>query len=149
MFATLEKDIKNIICKTYNAIDNNDNLNTITNKLIFELPPEKFINDFDISTNIALCIAKDLHQNPLEIANKLKQEIQNLEYIDNIAVEKPAFLNIKLKDNILLQMAENVSQNGDRNIIKNLGNGEKVNVEFCSANPTRRCPCIFIAQKWL
>ena len=136
MLAKLEKDIKNIICKTYNTIDNNNHLNTITNKLIFELPPEKFINDFDISTNIALCIAKDLHQNPLEIAHELKNEIQKLEYIDNIIVEKPAFLNIKLKDNILWQMAEDVSRNGDRKIIKNLGNGERVNVEFCSANPT-------------
>lgn len=137
MLIQLENDVKNILYEKYGkSLKDKNNIKHIISKLIFELPPEKFIDNFDVSTNIALCIAKDLQKSPLDIADELKNEIQKLEYVDNINIEKPAFLNIKFKDNILLHTAFNISKNGDKNIVKNLGNGEKINVEFCSANPT-------------
>ena len=131
MLQKLEKDITDIILSFYKDIDKN-----LLEKLILELPPEKFENEVDISTNIALILSKAVKQNPMQVAEKIKCEIEKKNYIDSCKIVKPAFLNIKLKDNILLEMVEDICKNGDRNIVKNLGRKGKVNVEFGSANPT-------------
>ncbi|MBQ7536603.1 MAG: arginine--tRNA ligase [Rickettsiales bacterium] len=131
MLQQLENDIKKIILSLYKDIDR-----ALLDKLILELPPEKLENDVDISTNIALILSKAAKKNPMEIANEMVAEIQKIDYVSACEVVKPAFINIKLKDNILFAMVEDICQNGDKNLVKNLGNGEKANVEFCSANPT-------------
>ena len=130
MLQQLEEDIKDIISYLYN-VDKK-----IFEKLVLELPPEKIENDFDISTNIALILAKVLNHNPMDIAGAIIDEIKKKDYIENVDVARPAFINLKLKDSILFRMVEDICKNGDKNLIKNLGNNEKVNVEFCSANPT-------------
>ena len=131
MLQQLENDIKQIITTLYPDIDK-----TLLEKLILELPPEKIENEIDISTNIALILSKAVKQNPMEIATKITEKLQNLNYIDNCDVVKPAFINIKINDNILYQMVDDICKNGEKNLVKNLGKGEKVNVEFGSANPT-------------
>ena len=131
MLQRLENDIKKIILALYKDIDR-----ALLDKLILELPPEKLENDVDISTNIALILSKAAKKNPMEIANEMAAEIQKISYVAACEVVKPAFINIKLEDEILFAMVEDICQNGDKNLVKNLGNGEKVNVEFCSANPT-------------
>ena len=131
MLQQLENDIKRIILALYKDIDKG-----LLEKLILELPPEKIENEFDISTNIALILSKAAKKNPMEIANEMVAEITKLDYVAACEVVRPAFINIKLKDNILFAMIEDICQNRDKNLVKNLGNGEKINVEFCSANPT-------------
>ncbi|MBR1428752.1 MAG: arginine--tRNA ligase [Rickettsiales bacterium] len=131
MLQQLENDIKKIILTLYKDIDS-----ALLDKLILELPPEKLENEVDISTNIALILSKAAKKNPMEIANEMVAEIQNIDYVAACEVIKPAFINIKLKNNILFATIEDICKNGDKNLVKNLGNGKKVNVEFCSANPT-------------
>lgn len=130
MLQRLEHDIQNIITSLYKVGDE------VLNKLVLELPPEKVADSCDISTNIALILAKDIKQNPMDIANIIAEKLQAVDYIAKCEVVKPAFINITLTDDILFQMVEDVCNNGDKNLVKNLGNNEKVNVEFCSANPT-------------
>lgn len=132
MLQNIEQDIKNILINSYNNQINNDDLK----KLVIELPPIKLENDFDISTNIALILTKKLKQKPMEIANNIVKKLSKIDYIENIDLSKPAFINIKLKDNFLFKIIENINNFGDKNLTKNIGNGEKINVEFCSANPT-------------
>ena len=59
----LEK-IKKSTIKNKKKLDFKEN--QILNKLIVELPPENF--DCDLSTNIALILAKKTNQNPRKIA---------------------------------------------------------------------------------
>ena len=130
MLQKIEEDIKNIIADLY-KIDF-----CFLNNLTLEFPPEKLENDFDISTNIALILAKSVKKQPIEIANKIAEKISKLNYIENCNIAAPAFINIKLNDNILIEMINDINNFGDKHLIKNLGNKSKVNVEFCSANPT-------------
>ncbi len=130
MYQKIEQDIKNILIKSYNV--DNETLE----KLILELPPEKLENDFDISTNIALILSKKIDKQSIDIANDIIKKLLKLNYIEKCCTAKPAFINIKLKDDFLLKMIKNINNYGNKNLIKKIGNGEKVNIEFCSANPT-------------
>jgi len=107
-----------------------DNLNGIN----VDIPPIKF--NCDISTNVAMILSKPNQKSPFEIANLITKELNNEANIENIAVEKPGFINIKFKksfwSNFLTEVINNYKTYGIN--IKQ----EKKNylVEFVSANPT-------------
>ena len=90
MLQRLEYDIKNIITNLYKVGDE------ALNKLVLELPPEKIADSCDVSTNIALILAKTAQQNPMDIANIIAEKLRAVDYIAKCEVVKPAFINITL-----------------------------------------------------
>ena len=61
-----------------------------TEQIIVEKPNNKVNGDY--SSNIAMRLAKQLHKNPMEIAETISQVIKE-EYIENIKDEKTGFIN--------------------------------------------------------
>ena len=100
-----------------------------------EIPPSHF--DYDISTNVALILAKPNNMSPMEISTKIVQLIKNEDdYIDIINTAKPGFINIKFKNDFWNIFVKDILFNN-----KNYGINEKVKkknylIEFVSANPT-------------
>ncbi len=90
----------------------------------------------DFSSNIALSISKELSQNPLETAQKLKVSMgdSSLE-IDEITVSKPGFINFKISNKYYYDMLNQILKNSDFGKSGH-GKGKTANVEFVSANPT-------------
>ena len=63
------------------------------------MPPKN--SEFgDLSSNIALIIAKDLKQSPMDVGRELLDAFNlNLpDYILNVTVTKPGFLNFEIKN---------------------------------------------------
>ena len=116
---------------------------TVTNKLSYpkrecSLAPPKNTKFGDLCSNIALLLAKDLTKSPLEIANNIVGELNNIsnEHIASISVTNPGFINFKIEDHYFQSEIKNIlneSQNYGRGSI---GTGKTANVEFVSANPT-------------
>jgi arginyl-tRNA synthetase len=104
----------------------------------FSLSPPKQESFGDLSSNISLLISKKMKENPLEIAEKIKAELLNINIknVDAITVTPPGFINFVIKHNFY--------QNNLKTIIKDeedfgkdfKGKGKSANVEFVSANPT-------------
>lgn len=92
-------------------------------------------NHGDYSTNIALSLAKALKDNPTNIANKIKDNIQS-EIISKIEVLSPGFINIFISEQYLLKSINTIIKENTNYGKSNLGQGKKVNIEFVSANPT-------------
>ena len=90
----------------------------------------------DFSSNIALSISKELSQNPLETAQKLKESMgdSSLE-IDEITVSKPGFINFRISNKYYYDMLDQILKNSDFGKSGH-GKGKTANVEFVSANPT-------------
>ena len=102
------------------------------------LAPPKNTEFGDLCSNIALLLAKDLKKSPLEIANDIVGELNNIsnEHINSISVTNPGFINFKIEDHYFQSEIKNIlneSQNYGRGIT---GIGKTANVEFVSANPT-------------
>lgn len=97
------------------------------------IPKDK--NHGDYSTNIALSLAKSLKDNPINIANKIKNNIQS-EIISKIEVLSPGFINIFISEQYLLKSINTIIKENTNYGKSNLGKGKKVNIEFVSANPT-------------
>lgn len=86
----------------------------------------------DFSTNVAMRLAADLKQSPQEVARQIMAAVQDPD-IANVDVAGPGFINITMTDDYWLCELRGIDQNYAKN---DLGKGQKVQVEFISANPT-------------
>ena len=111
-----------------------DTLGYSSTKLNISPSSNKEFGDF--SSNIALSISKELSQNPLETAQKLKESMgdSSLE-INEITVSKPGFINFKISNKYYYDMLNQILENSDFGKSGH-GKGKTANVEFVSANPT-------------
>ena len=69
-----------------------------------EVPKNRDFGDF--STNAAMIGAKIANKNPRELANEYISKLQKLDFIDNVTVAGPGFINLKIKDNFILNNAQ-------------------------------------------
>lgn len=68
-----------------------------------EVPKNRDFGDF--STNAAMVSAKKLGKNPRELANEIMPKLQELDFVESVSVAGPGFINIKIKDDFILQNA--------------------------------------------
>ena len=91
----------------------------------------------DLSTNIAMKLAKQLKKKPLDIANELIQILSfDSRQIHSIKAINPGFINIKFTKQYFLDCFKELAQKGTEIGRLNIGKNKKVNIEFLSANPT-------------
>jgi arginyl-tRNA synthetase len=93
----------------------------------------------DWSTNVALVMAKPAGTNPRELATSLVEVLRADPPAHTISIEiaGPGFINFRLDDGWLHQALEVVLGEGEENYARpDVGDGERVQVEFISANPT-------------
>lgn len=110
-----------------------EKLDVDSNLINVEIPKNK--DNGNYSTNIAMRLASNLHKSPIDIANDIAKEI-NADYITKVAVVAPGFINFFVKEDYLLDNINVVLDLKDKYGSSNIGNKEKVNIEFVSANPT-------------
>ena len=126
----LKSDIRNIIYDALKAL----NISFEKDDLLIEVPKNKDNGDF--SSNVAMKLAKTLKDNPVNIANKIKDAIDYSDKIEKIEIANPGFINIYLKDEYVFSGISNVINDGDNYGKCNVGKGKKIDIEFVSANPT-------------
>lgn len=97
-------------------------------------PPPPHI-DADISLVWAMAAAKQIRKNPLDIAKKAAKIIEQLEEVSICTSTAPGFINIRLKDEFLVEAARD-RRLKNRNLAPNEVSKDKVLIEFVSANPT-------------
>ena len=90
----------------------------------------------DIATNAAMVLAKPVGKNPREIATKIAAELQKNPQIGKVDVAGPGFINLTLKPEIWPEVVADILKIGTAYGDSNIGLGEKINVEYVSANPT-------------
>lgn len=109
-------------------------LPTNLNSINVEIPPEKF--DYDLSTNVALILSKINQKTPSEIGEYLRGILNKDEFIDQVDIVKPGFINIKLKKIFWSNFIKQVLYNPDQYGINQNDKKNSYLIEFVSANPT-------------
>lgn len=90
----------------------------------------------DLSSNVAMMLAKPLQMNPRQVAEKLLGVLSQHEYVEEASIAGPGFLNWFVTKNYWIEKLGMLLQEGSEFGQQDLGHGEKVNVEYVSANPT-------------
>jgi len=115
-----------------------------------ECPGEKIHGDY--STNVVMVIAKKAKittrpprppakggpLKPLEIAKLInwKLKIENGKFLDKVEVVEPGFINFFLSKEYLQKQVDEILKQKEKFGQSKIGKGQKVNIEFISANPT-------------
>jgi arginyl-tRNA synthetase len=103
--------------------------------IVVEAPRVKEHGDF--STNIAMSIAGKVGKPPLELAESIAARIdKRAARLEDVGVEKPGFINMRLSREFLEENTRLVLKEAEGYGASEFGNGESVQVEFVSANPT-------------
>lgn len=105
----------------------------------FTVEPAKERAHGDLACNVAMVVAKkfatvEALNNPRKLAAKIISEIQN-ENVAKLEIAGAGFINIFLKPQIFYQIIFDLLSN-EKFEFQNLGNGEKINLEYASPNPT-------------
>ena len=98
----------------------------------------KLADHGDYATNIALQLAKSLGKNPREVATLLKAALDAASHplVQEVTIAGPGFINIRLKPAAKFSVVGDVLLQREKFGMGNARHGEKVLVEFVSANPT-------------
>ncbi|MDD5179214.1 MAG: arginine--tRNA ligase [Candidatus Gracilibacteria bacterium] len=99
-----------------------------------ETPPQKQFGD--LACNAALILAKELKQNPREVAQTIAADLAKSEFIEKVEIAGPGFLNLFLKPTLFHQVLVTIEKAGKNFGSVSIGKDQKVNLEFISANPT-------------
>jgi len=89
-----------------------------------------------MATNAAMVLAKPASKNPRELAEALAHRLTSDQRIVDVQVAGPGFLNLQLAADVWRHTVTDILSNPDAFGRSTLGQGQKVNVEFVSANPT-------------
>lgn len=90
----------------------------------------------DFASNIAMVLAKPAKMNPRQIATLIVDALPQHEMIEKVEIAGPGFINFSLSASSRQQVVADVLKKAGQFGLSNYGNGQKVQVEFVSANPT-------------
>ncbi|WP_368658154.1 arginine--tRNA ligase [Metabacillus halosaccharovorans] len=104
-------------------------------EVLLELPKEKAHGDY--ATNMAMQLARVAKKAPRMIAEDIVANFDKQKgSIDKIEIAGPGFINFYMNNSYLTDLIPSILKAGTSYGETNVGNNEKVQVEFVSANPT-------------
>ncbi|ETX14621.1 arginyl-tRNA synthetase [Roseivivax halodurans JCM 10272] len=90
----------------------------------------------DMATNVAMVLAKPAGKKPRDIAEALVPKLAADPRVASAEVAGPGFINLRLSDGVWQEVTKAVLADGERYGRSAMGQGQSVNVEYVSANPT-------------
>ena len=105
------------------------------NESSFVVESPKNEDNGDLSTNICMVLSKELSEPPIKIAEILKTSLEKYSEFEQLEIAKPGFLNFRVKKSVWYKFLSE-KLNSSELYDKNIGNGQTINVEYVSANPT-------------
>jgi arginyl-tRNA synthetase len=116
------------------AVDAGDLSVAVPDEIRVERPKQREHGDW--STSVALQLAKQAGRPPREVATIIAGRIGELPGIASVDVAGPGFLNIRLEAAAAGELARSIVEAGRAYGSNQALAGEKINLEFVSANPT-------------
>src|SRR6187551_1283087 len=90
----------------------------------------------DMATNAAMVLAKDAGKKPRDLAEAIAIALRADSLVEKVDVAGPGFINLTLKSHVWGDALRAVLAAGKEYGRGAIGAGEKINVEYVSANPT-------------
>lgn len=132
----IKDQLRQIVINSVNTYLKKNSIDEADFDFDIEIPKNEQFGDY--SSNISLVLSKKVNLKPRDFAEKLVELIkaENGAFFKKIEIAGPGFINFYLDESIFLNGLREINETGDQWGSSDLGNNEKVLVEFVSANPT-------------
>ncbi|MCK5391761.1 MAG: arginine--tRNA ligase, partial [Deltaproteobacteria bacterium] len=132
----MKEDIQRVVSKSIENIAKNIHIPDLPVVVEVGIPKRKDFGDFSVNT--AMVIANKIGKKPREVAEliieNLPQEKEQL--FKKVEIAGAGFINFHVKEAAIINKLREIEEDGEKFGTSDLGKGEKVLVEFVSANPT-------------
>ncbi len=126
-FKAFHSDISSIVAKLFDEeLD--------TSRITCEPPRDP--SHGDVATNAAMVLCKQAKMKPRDLAEKLVPELEKIDHVTSVEVAGPGFINVRLAPEFWHARLRDVLAAGTNWGDGDLGEGQTINVEYVSANPT-------------
>ena len=129
IYSNIKKIIIDIVTNINPNIDE-----TILKNISCEKPKNE--SHGDVSSNVVMLLSKKINLSANELSEIIIAKAKKNKIFDEINFVKPGFINFKLSISIWHELLFEIKKKEYTYGFKNLGKGEKINIEFVSANPT-------------
>ncbi len=106
------------------------------NRKAVAVEPPRDPSHGDLATNAAMVLAKGAGTNPRALAELIKAKLEAVPTVTSVDIAGPGFINLQLHEQSWRDELLEIVSEGERYGLSDIGNNERVNVEFVSANPT-------------
>ncbi len=106
------------------------------NRKAVAVEPPRDASHGDLATNVAMVLAKAAGTNPRALAELIKPKLEAIPGVTQVDVAGPGFINLRLAEDGWRDELVTILAEGERYGLSTIGNNERVNVEYVSANPT-------------
>jgi arginyl-tRNA synthetase len=106
------------------------------NRKSVAVEPPRDASHGDLATNAAMVLAKAAGTNPRALAALIAPKLEALPDVVEVSIAGPGFINLRLDPSAWRRELAAILAEGDAYGRSNVGGGERVNVEYVSANPT-------------
>ncbi len=132
MYFHVVQQLNAILSETISSLE----VETIPNPEAFSFAPTKDPTHGDLTTNVAMVLAKPLKKNPREIASNFLERLSGSALVDKAEIAGPGFINVHISNQVLLDTMKSILNIGKQYGRSEKYAGKKALVEFVSANPT-------------
>ncbi len=128
--------IEQLVLSALDKAKNNGELEIAESpEIVIEKPKDPKMGDF--STNLAMTLAKPERKNPRAIAEVICKYLKNGGgQVERVDMAGPGFINLKMTPSFFISRLLKVAESGEDFGSSTVGKGQKVLVEYVSANPT-------------
>lgn len=119
-----------------NALEMEGHLPPDANRSGVTVEPPRDPAHGDLATNAAMVLAKQAKTNPRALAELIVEHLQREPDITEASIAGPGFINLRLSEQAWLRELEAIAALGEDYGRSRLGDGQTVNIEYVSANPT-------------
>jgi arginyl-tRNA synthetase len=106
------------------------------NRRAVAVEPPRDASHGDLATNAAMVLAKSARTNPRALAGLIAPKLAALPTVTAVEVAGPGFINLRLAEDSWRDELTTILAEGERYGLSDIGQNERVNVEYVSANPT-------------
>jgi len=104
---------------------------------VLELDQPRDPSHGDLTTNVALILARKLGRKPRELAGEIAAQLEiDRAVIESVEIDGPGFINFRAAGGWWTSCIREILEQGEAYGRSDSGEGQRVNIEFVSANPT-------------
>ena len=131
----IRDDIAGLVCR---AVEKAQDAGTLPKAAIPDVVVEEPANPNhgDYASNLPMRLARAMGMNPIAIGERILAQVEPGHFVAKVDLAPPGFLNFVLGDSWLCQQVEAIIDAGPTFGSVDLGRGQRIQVEFGSANPT-------------
>ncbi len=125
-----------IVSEALNSLQSAGTLSADLDLARVAVEPPRDASHGDISTNAAMVLAKPAGMKPRDLAGEVATALENSGHFTKVDVAGPGFINMTVRDTFWQSRLADVLAARTAYGVSEMGKGQRVNVEYVSANPT-------------